>query len=819
ALDPDNPVVRGTTQNPDVFFQAREACNPFYQKVPAMVQETMDEFYKQTGRRYNLFDYIGHPEAERVIIIMGSAEGPVKEALDVMLADGEKVGAIFVRLFKPFSIAAFVDALPKTVTKIAVMDRTKEPGSIGDPLYLDIVSALVESNREMPTVVGGRYGLSSKEFTPAMVKGIYDELLNKKPKNHFTIGINDDVTFTSLYYDPSFETKTTTINCMFYGLGSDGTVGANKNSIKIIGETTDNYVQGYFVYDSKKAGAQTISHLRFGPNPIHSTYLVDKADFIASHKFNFIEKFDMIADLKRGGTFLLNSPYSKDEIWDKLPIQIQKGIIKKEIKFYVIDATQVAHDAKLGKRANTVLQTCFFAISGILPREEAIQKIKDAIVKSYSHKGERVVKMNFNAVDKALENLFQVDYPKVISSEKQLASAMRNAPDGFVTDVLEKILAGFGDELPVSAFSVDGTFPTGTSQYEKSGIADFIPVWDDENLCTQCNKCVAICPHAAIRSKVVNNEDLASFPTSLKSVPAIGRPFSKENESYILQVSPEDCTGCDLCVVVCPAVSKEKDNFKAINMHKKIEVDAQENVNWDHFLSLPYYDRTALQTTNLKGSQFLEPLFEFSGACSGCGETPYIKMISQLYGDSILIANATGCSSIYGGNLPTTPYKTNEFGRGPAWANSLFEDNAEFGLGMKLALTKKQEIAVDLLKSLELLVGSEIVEAILNNPEETEAEKAKKHADILELKKTLEIINSEDALKLNQLTEYLRKKAVWIFGGDGWAYDIGYGGVDHVLSTGEDINILVMDTEVYSNTGGQASKSTPLGASAKFTIG
>lgn len=819
ALDPDNPVVRGTTQNPDVFFQAREACNPFYQKVPAMVQETMDEFYKQTGRRYNLFDYIGHPEAERVIIIMGSAEGPVKEALDVMLADGEKVGAIFVRLFKPFSIAAFVDALPKTVTKIAVMDRTKEPGSIGDPLYLDIVSALVESNREMPTVVGGRYGLSSKEFTPAMVKGIYDELLNKKPKNHFTIGINDDVTFTSLYYDPSFETKTTTINCMFYGLGSDGTVGANKNSIKIIGETTDNYVQGYFVYDSKKAGAQTISHLRFGPNPIHSTYLVDKADFIASHKFNFIEKFDMIADLKRGGTFLLNSPYSKDEIWDKLPIQIQKGIIKKEIKFYVIDATQVAHDAKLGKRANTVLQTCFFAISGILPREEAIQKIKDAIVKSYSHKGERVVKMNFNAVDKALENLFQVDYPKVISSEKQLASAMRNAPDGFVTDVLEKILAGFGDELPVSAFSVDGTFPTGTSQYEKSGIADFIPVWDDENLCTQCNKCVAICPHAAIRSKVVNNEDLASFPTSLKSVPAIGRPFSKENESYVLQVSPEDCTGCDLCVVVCPAVSKEKDNFKAINMHKKIEVDAQENVNWDHFLSLPYYDRTALQTTNLKGSQFLEPLFEFSGACSGCGETPYIKMISQLYGDSILIANATGCSSIYGGNLPTTPYKTNEFGRGPAWANSLFEDNAEFGLGMKLALTKKQEIAVDLLKSLELLVGSEIVEAILNNPEETEAEKAKKHADILELKKTLEIINSEDALKLNQLTEYLRKKAVWIFGGDGWAYDIGYGGVDHVLSTGEDINILVMDTEVYSNTGGQASKSTPLGASAKFTIG
>ena len=819
SLDPDNPVLRGSTQNPDVFFQAREACNLFYNKVPGIVQETMDEFFAHTGRRYNLFDYMGHPEAERVIIIMGSAEGPVKEALEVMLADGEKVGVIFVRLFKPFSIAAFVDALPKTVTKIAVMDRTKEPGSVGDPLYLDIVTALVENGGTMPTVVAGRYGLSSKEFTPAMVKGIYDELLNKKPKNHFTIGINDDVTFTSLYYDKSFDTKSSTINCMFYGLGSDGTVGANKNSIKIIGETTDNYVQGYFVYDSKKAGAQTISHLRFGPKPINSNYLVDKADFIASHKFNFIEKFDMIADLKHGGTFLLNSPYSKDEIWDILPIQIQKGIIKKEIKFYIIDATQVAQDANLGKRANTVLQTCFFAISGILPREEAIQKIKDAIVKSYSHKGEKVVKMNFNAVDKALENLFQVDYPKVLTSEKQLASAMRNAPDGFVTDVLEKILAGFGDELPVSAFTIDGTFPTGTSQYEKSGIADFIPVWDDADLCTQCNKCVAICPHAAIRSKVVPNEDLVNFPSSLKSVPAIGRPFSKENDSYILQVSPEDCTGCDLCVVVCPAVSKEKENFKAINMHKKIDVDVEENVNWDHFVTLPYNDRTALQITNLKGSQFLEPLFEFSGACSGCGETPYIKMITQLYGDSIMIANATGCSSIYGGNLPTTPYKKNEFGRGPAWANSLFEDNAEFGLGMKLALTKKQEIAVDLLKSLELLVGSEIVEAILNNPEETEVEKAKKHEDILELKKTLEIINSEDAIKLNQLTEYLRKKAVWIFGGDGWAYDIGYGGVDHVLSTGEDINILVMDTEVYSNTGGQASKSTPLGASAKFTIG
>ncbi|TRX25482.1 pyruvate:ferredoxin (flavodoxin) oxidoreductase [Flavobacterium franklandianum] len=821
SLDPDRPVLRGTTQNPDVFFQAREAANLFHDRVPAVVQDVMDEFYEQTGRRYNLFDYIGHPEAERVIIIMGSAEGPVKEALQVMLEEDEKVGVILVRLFKPFSIDAFVNVLPKTVQKIAVMDRTKEPGSVGDPMYLDIVTALVESGREMPIVVAGRYGLSSKEFTPAMVKGIYDELLNKKPKNHFTIGINDDVTFRSLYYDNSFDIKGKSISCMFYGLGSDGTVGANKNSIKIIGETTDNYVQGYFVYDSKKAGAQTISHLRFGPDPINSNYLVDKADFIASHKFNFIEKFNMIADLKHSGTFLLNSPYSAAEIWDRLPIQIQKGIIEKEAKFYVIDATKVAFEASLGKRANTILQTCFFAISGILPKDEAIEKIKAAIVKSYSHKGEKVVKMNFNAVDKALENLHQVEYPKVASSEKQLASAMKNAPDGFVTDVLEKILAGFGDELPVSAFSIDGTFPTGTSQYEKSGIADFIPVWDDENLCTQCNKCVAICPHAAIRSKVVNNEDIASFPTSLKSVAAIGRPFDKASESYVLQVSPEDCTGCDLCVVVCPAVSKEKENFKAINMHKKIEVDVEENVNWDHFVELPYYDRTALQITNVKGSQFLEPLFEFSGACSGCGETPYIKMITQLYGDSMLIANATGCSSIYGGNLPTTPYKTNEFGRGPAWANSLFEDNAEFGLGLKLGLSKKQEIAVDLLVSLKSIVGEELVDAILNNTEETEALKNEKFTQIDALKKVLSNLgdSNEDAKKLNQLTEYLRKKAVWIFGGDGWAYDIGYGGVDHVLSTGEDINILVMDTEVYSNTGGQASKSTPLGASAKFTIG
>ncbi len=712
-----------------------------------------------------------------------------------------------------------MDQLPKSVKKIGVLDRTKEPGSLGEPLYLDVVTAFVESQRKMPAVVGGRYGLSSKEFNPAMVKGIYDELLKDEPKNHFTIGIKDDLGHTSLEYNPVFKTKKTTFNCMFYGLGSDGTVGANKNSIKIIGETTDNYVQGYFVYDSKKAGAQTISHLRFGPNPVYSSYLINTADFIACHQFNFIEKYDILSHIKKGGTFLLNSPYSKDEIWEQLPSIMQQEIIDNELNFYVIDATKVAHEAKLGKRTNTVLQTCFFAISGILPREEAIEKIKNAIVKSYSHKGEKVVKMNFKAVDTALKHLEKVEYPKKTTNTRGLKSIMSGEPDPFVREVLGKILAGRGDELPVSFFPIDGTFPTGTTQYEKRGIADFIPVWDGEDICTQCNKCVAICPHAAIRAKVVPNEDLTTAPQTLKRVPAKGRPFTSETESYILQVSPEDCTGCDLCVAVCPAESKEIPDFKAINMHRKLDVDTVENEHWNYFTQLPDYDRSALQITNIKGSQFLEPLFEFSGACSGCGETPYIKMLTQLFGDSIMIANATGCSSIYGGNLPTTPYKTNKEGRGPAWANSLFEDNAEFGFGMKLALSKKQEIAVELLKSLENTVGKELVEAILNNPEEDEAQRKEKFRQLDELREIL-LKNKEvpEVAKLLNLTEYLRKKAVWILGGDGWAYDIGYGGVDHVLASGEDINIMVLDTEVYSNTGGQTSKATPLGASAKFSV-
>jgi len=819
SLDPDHPVIRGTSQNPDVFFQAREAANGFYDKVPGIVKDTMDEFYEHTGRKYSLFYYVGHPEAEKVIVIMGSGQGPVMEAVDTMVKNGEKVGAIIVRLFRPFSIDHFVDALPETVKKVAVLDRTKEPGSIGEPLYLDVISAFAESKRSMPKIIGGRYGLSSKEFDPAMVKAVFDELDKEQSKNHFTVGINDDISNTSLEIGERLHTVKNTFNCMFYGLGSDGTVGANKNSIKIIGETTDNYVQGYFVYDSKKAGAQTISHLRFGPDPIYSTYLIHKANFIACHQFNFIEKYDILKNIKKGGTFLLNSPFSKDEIWDILPKMMQEEIVENELDFYVVDASKVAQDAKLGKRTNTVLQTCFFAISGVLPKEEAIQKIKDAIVKSYSHKGDKIVQMNFNAVDKSLENLQKVDYPKQITSNAELKPMMTGDADPFVKEVLGLILAGKGDELPVSAFPVDGTFPTGTTQFEKRGIADIVPVWDDEVLCTQCNKCVAICPHAAIRAKVVPNIELEGAPSSLKYVPAKGRPFTSETESYVLQVSPQDCTGCDLCVAVCPAVSKEDPDFKSINMHNKLKVETTEDPNWDYFINLPDYDRTALQITNVKGSQFLEPLFEFSGACSGCGETPYIKLLTQLYGDSILIANATGCSSIYGGNLPTTPYKTNKFGRGPAWANSLFEDNAEFGFGMKLALSKKQEIAVNLLKSLELLVGSELVEAILNNPEETEAQKEEKFTQIEKLKKTLSYIdNNDDAVKLNQLTQYLRKKAVWILGGDGWAYDIGYGGVDHVLASGEDINIMVLDTEVYSNTGGQTSKATPLGASAKFSV-
>lgn len=816
ALRPDKPVIRGTAQNPDVFFQAREAANLYYDAVPEIVQKTMDEFYKHTGRKYELFDYIGHPEAEKLIIVMGSGEGPIRETIDTMLDQGEKVGALIIRLYRPFDIKYFINKIPTSVKKIAVLDRTKEAGSVGEPVYLDVITAFVESGKPMPMIVGGRYGLSSKEFTPAMVKAVYDNLDNAQPKNHFTIGITDDVSFTSLPFQ-DFNTKKTTFNAIFFGLGSDGTVSANKNSIKIIGDTTEGYAQGYFVYDSNKAGSQTISHLRFGPDPIYSTYLINHANFVACHQYNFIEKFDLLAKAKQGATFLLNSPFTKDEIWDQLPAKVQKDIIEKEIKFYVIDATKVALDAKLGRRTNTILQTCFFAISGVLPKDEAIKRIKDAIVKSYSHKGDAVVQMNFAAVDKSVENLFEVNYPKAVTSTIELKPFVTDAATPFVKEVLAVSMAGKGDVLPVSVFLPDGTFPTATSQYAKRDIAEFIPVWDDKVLCTQCNKCSLICPHAAIRAKVVSNDETKEFPASLTSIAAKGRPFV-EGDQYILQVSPYDCTGCNLCVAVCPAESKEVPGFKAINMHAKADVAEVQSVNWNHFIELPDYNREELKVDNVKGSQFLQPLFEFSGACPGCGETPYVKLLTQLYGDNMVIANATGCSSIYGGNLPTTPYTVNNEGRGPAWANSLFEDNAEFGLGIKLALNSKQARAQKLLKALENEVGKELVESVLNNEELDEVQKQQQFKYIKQVNEKLQGVSKPEAKELLEISDNLSKKILWIIGGDGWAYDIGYGGLDHVLSSGENVNILVMDTEVYSNTGGQSSKATPLGASAKFAV-
>lgn len=817
-MTPDKPVVRGTAQNPDVFFQAREACNRYYDNVPGVVKESMLKFEELTGRSYKLFDYIGHPEATRIVILMGSGQGAVKETLEYLNSKGEKVGAVIVRLFRPFSVNDFINSIPQTVESIAVLDRTKEPGAIGEPLYMDVLSAYVESGRKLPKIVGGRYGLSSKEFTPGMVISIFDELKKSNPKNHFTVGIKDDVTYTSLEYDEKLTLDNKTINCMFYGLGSDGTVSANKNSIKIIGETTDNYVQAYFVYDSKKAGGLTTSHLRFGKDPIDSTYLIRQANFIAVHQFNFLQKYDIVDKLKDGGTFLLNSPYTKEEVWDKLPKLVQEEIIEKNVKFYVIDATKVANYLGLGKRTNTLLQTCFFAISGILPKDEAIQKIKDSIRKSYSHKGEKVVEMNFKAVDTALDNLFEVNYPKkVTSTQAMLPPIYGDAPD-FVKQVLGEIIAGRGETLPVSAFPVDGTFPTHTTRYEKRDIADQVPVWDAQ-LCTQCNKCVSICPHGVIRAKVYDKSLLENAPATLKHVSPIGRPFNKDTEAYTLQVSVLDCTGCRLCVEVCPAVSKENPDYKAINMVDKLEVTEVEQVNWDFFdKELPWYDRKELNTGSIKGAMFLEPLFEFPGACAGCGETPYIKLLTQLYGDQLIIANATGCSSIYGGNLPTTPYITNSKGRGPVWANSLFEDNAEFGLGLRLAANKKTERAYALLEELKDQIGTDLYERLVSNPQKTDEEKEVQWKNIEELNEKLKAVDSETARDLMFLSDYLRTKSVWVVGGDGWAYDIGFGGLDHVLASGENINILVLDTEVYSNTGGQKSKSTPIGAAAKFAV-
>ena len=821
AMSPDNPFIRGTAQNPDVFFQARETVNPYYQACPAIVQKQMDKFAKLTGRQYHLFDYVGHPEAERVICLMGSGAEAAHEAAEYLSQRGEKVGIVKVRLYHPFSIKDFVAALPKTVKTITALDRTKEPGSAGEPLYEDIVTALNEANSNgelpfaMPRILSGRYGLSSKEFTPAMVKGIFDEMSKDKPKNHFTVGILDDVTHNSIEYDSSFSTETEdVVRGMFYGLGSDGTVGANKNSIKIIGEGTDFYAQGYFVYDSKKAGAVTVSHLRFGKEPIHSTYLIDKANFIACHQFVFLEKYDMLRFAVPGATFLLNAPYGPDEVWDKIPRKVQQDIIEKKLKFYVINAYEVAKKTGMGARINTIMQTCFFAISGVLPRDEAIAAIKNAIQKTYGKKGEEIVKKNFEAVDQTLAQLHEIPVPEKVTSSIEIPPTVPEAAPEYVKKVTAKIIAGHGDELPVSAFSEDGTFPSGTTQWEKRNIALEIPVWD-EDICIQCGKCALVCPHAVIRIKTYDEKYLQDAPPTFKHTKARGKEWP-ENTAYSIQVAPEDCTGCELCVEICPVKNKEQVGLKALNMKPQIPLREQEKENWEFFLKLPEVDRKLLKVDTVKGSQFLQPLFEFSGACPGCGETPYIKLATQLFGDRMIIANATGCSSIYGGNLPTTPYTFNHEGRGPAWSNSLFEDNAEFGLGFRLTIDKQAEHAQELLQKLNNELGGNLVRELLNADQSDETGIHDQRERVKALKKKLQKIDSQEAKLLLSLADFLVKKSVWIIGGDGWAYDIGYGGLDHVLASGKNVNVLVLDTEVYSNTGGQMSKATPLGGVAKF---
>jgi pyruvate-ferredoxin/flavodoxin oxidoreductase len=821
ALSPDRPSVRGTAQNPDVFFQAREACTPFHAAVPGIVQSVMDRFAAQTGRAYHLFDYYGAPDAERVIIIMGSGAEVSEEAVAALNKTGEKLGVLKVRLYRPFDSSAFLAALPSTVKSIAVLDRCKEPGATGDPLYMDVVTVLGENSAKLPfakpVVIAGRYGLSSKEFTPAMVKGIYDELAKPEPKNHFTIGINDDVSHTSLTYDPSFSTEDPkTVRALFYGLGSDGTVGANKNSIKIIGTNTPNYAQGYFVYDSKKSGSMTTSHLRFGPDPIHSSYLITKASFVACHNFSFLEKMDAVAAAQPGAVFLLNSTYSADEVWDHLPKTTQAEILRKKIQFYVIDAYTVAEKAGMGRRINTVMQTCFFAISGVLPREEAIEQIKKSIKKTYGKRGDAVVAKNFAAVDAALAHLHKVVLPATATSDFDIIPAFSDKAPKFVHDVLGEIAAGKGDDLPVSAFPPGGAFPTGTTQWEKRNIALSIPVWD-KDLCIQCGKCSMVCPHAVIRSKIYSAELGAKAPATFKW--AKPKWKGREEDHFTLQIAPEDCTGCGLCVQTCPSKSKSDASHKAINLAPQEPLRVSERANWEFFLSLPEVDRSKLSHTQVKDLQLLQPLFEFSGACAGCGETAYVKLLTQLFGDRLVIANATGCSSIYGGNLPTTPYSFNKDGRGPAWANSLFEDNAEFGFGMRTAIDQQKGFAETLLKRLAPSVGDELVKEILEAPQAAEPEINLQRERVLALRQKLAGNDSSDAHNLLAIADDLVRKSVWILGGDGWAYDIGYGGLDHVLASGKNVNVLVLNTEVYSNTGGQMSKATPRGAVAKFAAG
>ncbi len=824
ALNPQRPVLRGSAQNPDVFFQAREAINPYYDACPDVVQKVMDRFASLVGRQYHLFDYVGAADAELVMVMMGSGAEAAHETVDHLVARGEKVGLVKVRLYRPFDGERFTQLLPASTRTIAVLDRTKEPGAAGEPLYQDVIVALSEhaggSQRRaeldlpLPRVIGGRYGLSSKEFTPAMVKGVFDEAARAKPKNHFSVGILDDISNNSIDYDESFVTEDReAVAAVFYGLGSDGTVGANKNSIKIIGEETDLFAQGYFVYDSKKAGAVTVSHLRFGKRPIRSTYLVQTANFVACHQQMLIEQFKMLEMADKGATFLLNTQAGPDQAWDTLPREAQHQLIAKRMKFYVIDAYTIARETGMGARTNTIMQACFFAISGVLPREEAIEKIKAAIKKTYGVKGEEVVAKNFAAVDKTLANLHEVPVPSEVTSEHDRPAPVSDEAPEFVKQVTARMIAGEGDKLPVSAMPADGTFATDTARWEKRNIALEIPVWDPD-LCIQCNKCALVCPHAAIRAAVYPEYHLKNAPPTFKSSPARGREFKELR--YTIQVAPEDCTGCAMCVEACPVKNKRETRLKAINMALQPPLRYPERENYRFFLELPDFDRTQLNVATVKGSQFLLPLFEYSGACAGCGETPYVKLVSQLFGDRAIIANATGCSSIYGGNLPTTPWAKNKEGHGPTWSNSLFEDAAEFGLGFRLAIDKQNEFARKLLEELADAVGPDLATEILQADQSGEAGIIAQRKRVCELSDRLKGIDTPESSSLQAVADLLIKRSVWSFGGDGWAYDIGYGGLDHVLASPRNVNILVLDTEVYSNTGGQMSKSTPFGAVAKF---
>jgi pyruvate-ferredoxin/flavodoxin oxidoreductase len=821
-LTPDHPVIRGTAQNPDVYFQGRETVNPFYNACPGIVQKTMDKFAKLTGRQYQLFEYYGHPQADRVIVLMGSAAETCQDTVDKLISLNQKVGFIKVRFYRPFAVEHFIKALPVSVKTVCVLDRTKEPGSGGEPLYLDVVNALVESHGagkfpHIPKIIGGRYGLSSKEFTPAMVKGCYDEMAKPNPKNHFTVGINDDVSLTSIAYDENFIIESPSgVRAIFYGLGADGTVSANKNTIKIIGESTPMYAQGYFVYDSKKSGSGTVSHLRFGPKPIHSTFLVSKANFIGCHQFNFLETTDVLQKIEEGGVFLLNTPFGPDEVWKHVPRRVAQTIKDKKLKFFIIDAYSVSKKVGLGMRINTIMQTCFFAISDILPQKEAIEAIKEYTKKSFSKKGAEILRMNYEAIDHTLSHLIEVKVPQEVpSSVEGVSTVLDKAPD-FVRKVTAEMMAGRGDQLRVSVFPCDGTYPVGTTQWEKRNIAQEIPVWD-KDICIQCGKCAMVCPHAVIRIKAYDPKHLIKAPAAFKAVDAKDKEW--QGLKYTLQVAPEDCTGCGICVDACPVKNKSETKFKAINMKPQPPLRKSEKENWEHFLSIPELDRGLVKMSTVRSSQALRPLFEFSGACAGCGETPYIKLATQLFGDRMVIANATGCSSIYGGNLPTTPYTKNNENRGPAWNNSLFEDNAEFGLGFRLSIDKQKEFACELVKKLEGLIGPKLATDIINAQQRDEADIFQQRQRVAELNKKLQGQTGIEAKQLLSISDMLVKKSVWIFGGDGWAYDIGFGGLDHVMSTGRNVNILVLDTEVYSNTGGQMSKSTPRSAVAKFAAG